>query len=118
MVEVTICVQHDRIVPDRAGGNQTIDTGSNGHTRASRLTKQGDRVIEDGSRQRIIECCDVTETGGRDGIRLIVIKTLQHFLDDRQARNDRVSPRRNRKLCSPAPTQKLDPRTGVDEDHL
>src|ERR1051325_2272058 len=117
MPEIAIDVQHGRIVPKRACGDETADARTDSYPRASAFTIQMDGVVEHASGQRILEDDDIGKGRHRHVEGPPVIDALKYFLHHRQARDNLFTTNRIEVSLGCAPAEHLDPGTRVDKNH-
>lgn len=91
MSEVSIDVQHSRIVPKRTNSDEAVDAGSQSDCCPARIAVQLDSFLEYVSRQRILEHRDVGKCRCRDVKSSFVINALQNFLHHWKACDDFIT---------------------------
>jgi hypothetical protein len=78
-------VENGQSVPDRAGGDQTIDARSDRQPGSTRRSIEGDRFLEDRLAERRLDDREGPHRLTRRSEGDFVSKPLEHFLDHRQA---------------------------------
>ena len=118
LLEVTIDVKYHRVIADGTCGDQTIGAGAYGQAGSSGGQKESHRFVKDRPCERLFERRNVIERRSRDALHGDIVKALQHFLNDRQARDNLAIRSNGGERFAMSAAENLDPRARVHQNHL
>ncbi len=100
-----------------AGGDQTVDPGANGETRPAGSSIEVDSLLENLSTEGRFHNWEREHRVTGDPKHRLIMKTLEHLLDDRQTRDDFFDVRYRIEGQPARPAKHLDPNGRINENH-